>query len=556
MKKGWIITLIFVFVVCVFQQSMVYSASCNATCSDSKRDEGRDKLYYPNPDRFNNYLLCTGGNWEDWCCACYEDNEPMICDSTLTCPDPRVSISPTITPTPSTTTPTNTPTPAPIDCQWSSWSTCYNAANCGTGTQIRYPSPPASNGGTQCTGSSSQSCSLNPCPINCEWNDYGPCSRVCGEGTKTRTIKIPAAYGGASCTGSTTTTCINRLCSDVGSTGGVIIIASSNQDSLSVESRTLPTPTRAPTPTPELVRFNTIDYYLQAFRQPTPTKAPIPTLVPTIAHIINDPAVIPTITQVIPTPTLRPESIIPGSLAAQTHTLGKTSFTLNTGSISEIRIAPNPVINTNTAPEKPFLPQEQKLLAQNVGMSSGGIMVTLQQKTGSQFVTRQDELTVKRGNQFFSISNQNIAPITKTVQTSQVNTSNSTNTSQQPSLKLEINANNVIAQSSMALSVDPLSGILIVETPNGPQKVSIMPDEALGIILELRALNSGIPDPSILLVSENGKLIYRISGAKMEKFIGLLPIAIQKQILVSADTGSIVKVELSLISSILSFFTF
>ena len=555
MKKGWIMTLVLVSVVCVFQQSMVYSASCNSSCPDNKRDEGRAKLYYPNPDRFNNYLLCTGGNWEDWCCACYEDNEPYICDSTLTCPDPGLSLSPTNTPTPSNTPfPTNTPTPVPVDCRWSSWSSCYNAANCGTGTRTRYPSPPASNGGAPCTGYPSESCTLNPCPVNCEWNEYGPCSKECGEGTKTRTIKTPAAYGGTSCTGSSTTTCINRLCSDIG-TGGVIIVASTNQESLSVSANSRPTPTRGPTPTPEQARFNTIDYYLQAFRQPTPTRAPIPTVAPT-AYLFS-PVIVPTIVPILPTPTLRPESIIPGSLAAQSHTVGRTSFTLNTGSISEIRIDPNPLIKTAPIREKAFLPQEQKLLAQNVGMTGGGIMVTLQQKTGSQFVTRQDELTVKRGNQFFSISNQAAASDTKSVQKIQEKTNSTTDTAQeQPIAKLEINANNVVAQSSMALSVDPLSGILIVETPNGPQKVSIMPDEALGIIIELKALNTGIPDPSILLVSENGKLIYRISGAKMEKFIGLLPIAIQKQVLVSADTGSIIKVELSLISSILSFFTF
>ena len=88
----------------------------------------------------------------------------------------------------------------------------------------------------------------------------------------------------------------------------------------------------------------------------------------------------------------------------------------------------------------------------------------------------------------------------------------------------------------MGLSVDPLSGILTVETPNGPQKVSIMPDEALGIVVELKALNAneGV-EPSILLVSENGALIYRISGEKAEKFLGLFPLPVQKQILVSRN---------------------
>lgn len=180
-------------------------------------------------------------------------------------------------------------------------------------------------------------------------------------------------------------------------------------------------------------------------------------------------------------------------------------------------------------------------------------MVSLQQKTGSQFITQQDELTVKRGNQFFSITNQTTAspqgvPLAQQKKASDI--------AKPSDAQLEINANNVIAFSSMGLSVDPLSGVLTVETPNGPQKVSIMPDEALGIIIELKALNAGLAEPTILLVSEQGKLIYRITGEQMEKFLGLLPIIIQKQVLVSADTGSIVRIELSLLSKILSFFTF
>lgn len=574
MKKGWIITLVLLFLVLYFQQGLVMSEKANksvllaqyddtGSCQNNNvRNFGWDKLTDHSwsftiqnyvDQYYINKCVIDNNNSEDYCCVCFENsiNYPGICSQLFSV----LSGTPVATNTPTTTpTPTNTPTPQPVNCTYTAWSAC--SAACGWGTQTRGIATPAQYGGT-CNGPFQQNCRIiENCPINCEWNEYGPCSKECGEGTKTRTIKTSADYGGTSCTGSSTTTCINRLCSDIG-TGGVIIVASTNQESLSVSTNALPTPTRGPTPTPEQARFNTIDYYLQAFRQPTPTRVPTPTVAPTITPYLFSPVIAPTTAPMMPTPTLRPESIIPGSLAAQSNTVGRTSFTLNTGSLSEIRIEPNPAIKTANTQEKPFLPQEQKLLAQNVGMAGGGIMVTLQQKTGSQFVTRQDELTVKRGNQFFSISNQGTAPNIKTVQKTQEKTNNtSNNTQQQPVAKLEINANNVVAQSSMALSVDPLSGILIVETPNGPQKVSIMPDEALGIILELKALNAGIPDPSILLVSENGKLIYRISGAKMEKFIGLLPIAIQKQVLVSADTGSIVKVELSLISSLLSFFTF
>jgi hypothetical protein len=219
--------------------------------------------------------------------------------------------------------------------------------------------------------------------------------------------------------------------------------------------------------------------------------------------------------------------------------------------LKEIKVAINKIARTPT--EKPLLPQEQRqLLANNSASTSyGGITVSLEQKTGSQFITQQDELTVKRGNQFFSISNQATTP-------QNTNSQDSSSSKNDLSVEqLEINANNVIARSSMGLSIDPLSGVLTVDTPSGPKKVSIMPDEALGIVVELKALNTkGVVEPSILLLSENGTLIYRISGEKVEKFLGFFPLSIRKQIIVSADTGSVIKVELSLLSQILSFFTF
>ena len=244
----------------------------------------------------------------------------------------------------------------------------------------------------------------------------------------------------------------------------------------------------------------------------------------------------------IPTPlaTLTPTPALPDSLTSGTEkTKNKTTTVLDTNKIDTINIVPNAIAAEHGPTEKPLLPEEQKLLAQN-STKPGGILVTLAEKKGSEFVTRQDELTVKKGDQLYTISNQTNRP----------------QSSSAASSELEINANNVIAHLSMGLSINPLSGILTVNTSSGPQSVSIMPDEALGIVIELRALSaSGNSGQSILLVNDGGKLIYRISGEKVEKLLGLFPLAIAKQILVSADTGSVLKVELSPWSQFLSFFT-
>ncbi|MCX6732805.1 MAG: hypothetical protein NTV98_04675 [Candidatus Roizmanbacteria bacterium] len=443
----------------------------------------------------------------------------------------------------------------PIDCVWSEWSACSVA--CGGGTQTRYHTVEKAYGGKDCSGNDRQACNTQYCPIDCRWSEWSACSATCGGGTQTRYHLNEARYFGKDCVGSSTNTCNSNVCSDIGSGGfksststspsyspPIIILSTNNAAPITY-------PTRVPTVKQADANFNVV----QLFTKPTAIPTQIPPS-PTPYTIFHQPTVAPIPTSIqptpiVPTPTTKPESFIPNSLGSQTNdTTQQTSYTLNTQVLKDIKVAINKIARTPT--EKPLLPQEQKLLANNAASSSyGGIVVSLEQKTGSQFVTQQDELTVKRGNQFFSISNQT-APV-QTV--SSQNSSNSKNdlTTEQ----LEINANNVIARSSMGLSIDPLSGVLTVDTPTGPKKVSIMPDEALGIVIELKALNAkGVVEPNILLVSEKGSLIYRISGEKVEKFLGFFPMSIRKQILVSADTGSVIKVELSLLSQILSFFTF
>lgn len=557
MRRFFIIFLLLFTFLFAVQQSR--SAPCGGTCRDGNHqemDDGEWYLYWSD-NKYNNIDSCKNDNWSAWCCICEHPettkfNYPPICieqADQLTCPILSPSPSPDPTPSiPPTEAPTVAPTLPPINCQWSTWSTC--SVTCGGGTQTRYHIVEAENGGNPCYGNYSQSCNTQECPRDCVWSAFGPCLKVGSGCAQTRTISIAAKHGGKECIGSTTQVCY--ACTDTNSTavnttgqGGIEITLYSGTN--------IGTSLSAPTPTQVQARnsgFNLFSRPTPTRIPPTPTHQPLvvaPTSIPMQEDLPQNPVIAPTDIP-LPIPTIRPESIIPQSLASQTNSSGKVSYRLNTESLSEIKVS----ALTNVIPtESPFVPQGQRLLAKNT--PSSGLMVALQQKTGSQFITQQDELTVKRGNQFFSITNQATVGTQGLPLTQQKKASDATKPSD---AQLEINANNVIAFSSMGLSVDPLSGVLTVETPTGPQKVSIMPDEALGIIIELKALNTGLAEPSILLVSEQGKLIYRITGERMEKFLGLLPIVIQKQVLVSADTGSIIRIELSLLSKILSFFTF
>ncbi|VDI06447.1 Hypothetical predicted protein, partial [Mytilus galloprovincialis] len=102
----------------------------------------------------------------------------------------------------------------PVDGQWGSWSTGPCSVTCGQGLINRNrtcDSPPASNNGTACIGSSTESlsCTLAGCPVDGQWGSWsiGPCSVTCGQGliNRNRTCDSPpASNNGTECIGSST----------------------------------------------------------------------------------------------------------------------------------------------------------------------------------------------------------------------------------------------------------------------------------------------------------------------------------------------------------------
>jgi len=120
-----------------------------------------------------------------------------------------------------------TTTPKAVNGGWGnygSWSKCTKT--CGGGKKSRTrkcDNPKPANGGSQCSGSDTQtvSCSTNTCPVNGGWGNYGSwsgCSKTCGGGEKTRTRKCDnpePAHGGSQCEGSDTqkTSCNTHQCS-------------------------------------------------------------------------------------------------------------------------------------------------------------------------------------------------------------------------------------------------------------------------------------------------------------------------------------------------------
>jgi len=121
---------------------------------------------------------------------------------------------------------------------------------------------------------------------------------------------------------------------------------------------------------------------------------------------------------------------------------------------------------------------------------------------------------------------------------------------------LSISKNDIAARISMAIQIDPLTNTLTVDTPQGRRRVSIMPDDAVSIMRELRLLEKNAIPNDILLESHNNQLTYRIQSTKIQKLLGLIPITVPKEIFIAADTGGVVGIQLSPLYNFLTLFTF
>ncbi|XP_041349173.1 SCO-spondin-like [Gigantopelta aegis] len=222
---------------------------CGVTCGEGTRTEvrhrqctnprpqygGRDCGAHSSESRT---LTCTkdpcpiNGGWSDY--GSWEDNIPCgvtcgegtrteIRHRECTNPAPQYGGEDCGTDSSESRTLTCTMDPCPINGGWSDYGSWEEDTPCGvtcgegTRTEIRHrecSNPAPQYGGQDCGTDSSETrtvtCTMDPCPINGGWSDYGPweedtpCGVTCGEGTRTeirhRECTNPAPqYGGEEC---------------------------------------------------------------------------------------------------------------------------------------------------------------------------------------------------------------------------------------------------------------------------------------------------------------------------------------------------------------------
>lgn len=126
------------------------------------------------------------------------------------------------------------------------------------------------------------------------------------------------------------------------------------------------------------------------------------------------------------------------------------------------------------------------------------------------------------------------------------------------------------AITNFPLSIDLSTNTLTVNTSDGQRRVAVLPDQAiqniiaanivnriggLSVVEEVRNNNLNSVEQLITLGERNGVPVYEIQGISDQKLLGFVPVLIQKEVEVSAETGEIVATDLSLKDRIVDFFS-
>ncbi len=133
--------------------------------------------------------------------------------------------------------------------------------------------------------------------------------------------------------------------------------------------------------------------------------------------------------------------------------------------------------------------------------------------------------------------------------------------------QLALTSNRVAAITGYPLSINVETKQLTITTPQGQRVVTVLPDEAVANLLATGLINqveSTLTDTDIQgelgalsgvvgIDIRDGEIVYKIDGVKTHRLLGLIPVDTQTTAFVSADTGTVVAQERSILANIIDF---
>lgn len=130
--------------------------------------------------------------------------------------------------------------------------------------------------------------------------------------------------------------------------------------------------------------------------------------------------------------------------------------------------------------------------------------------------------------------------------------------------KLAVTKNQVAAVTDFPLSINVETRELIVTTPAGQKVVAILPDQAVENLLATGIINRVETPPADTIIQDqlgtltgvvrleirNGEIVYSVDGVKTHRMFGFIPVNTPTTAFVSADNGTVVAQERSIIANI------
>jgi len=127
------------------------------------------------------------------------------------------------------------------------------------------------------------------------------------------------------------------------------------------------------------------------------------------------------------------------------------------------------------------------------------------------------------------------------------------------------------AVTDFPVSVDLATNTVFINTPSGQRTITVLPEQAIQNLIAANivnrlggravvdeATNNNLTSVSqlIILGEKNGIPVYEINGISNQKLLGFIPVLIEKEVTVSAETGNALSINESLSARILDAISF
>ncbi len=136
--------------------------------------------------------------------------------------------------------------------------------------------------------------------------------------------------------------------------------------------------------------------------------------------------------------------------------------------------------------------------------------------------------------------------------------------------KFLVQKGNTGAVTDFPVSVNLATNTLFVNTPNGQKEITVLPEQAIQNLIKAKVLSGLGTKPTVVggntnvssvnqlvtLSEKNGIPVYDINGVSDQKLFGIIPVKIDKNVVVSAETGNALSIDQSFGSKFLDAISF